>query len=81
LSARLLKSFYKRRMEPMSATMITTPLFAEPLRGDWERGDDGWYIVDAAMRRVGALSFETKREAVAAIRAMNPQPRARPFID
>ena len=33
LSARLLKSFYKRRMEPMSATMITTPLFAEPLRG------------------------------------------------
>jgi hypothetical protein len=29
LSARLLKSFYKRRMEPMSATMITTPLFAD----------------------------------------------------
>src|SRR3954462_4956723 len=37
-------------VESMSAPMITTPLFAEPLL----RG--GWYIVDAGMCRVGGGS-------------------------
>jgi hypothetical protein len=52
---------------------MTAPLFAEPTHNGL------WYIADAQMRNVTGAFFNSKTQAVAKIRAIQPLPRGALF--